>query len=97
MHLAARRAALSLLLVFAACRTGGVPAPAPSAAAAAGSDAALAGLAAVGLPLQARDRRAGLRPPPAARRAILGFPLVVLLLLALTILLVLVPMEKPAG
>ena len=34
MHLAARRAALSLLLVFAACRTGGVPAPAPSAAAA---------------------------------------------------------------
>jgi len=59
--------------------------------------AALAGLVVVGLPLLARDRRAGLRPPPAARRALLGFPVVVLLLLALNILLVLVPMEKPAG
>lgn len=69
MHLAARRAALSLLLVFAACRTGGVPAPAPSAAAAAGSDAALAGLDAVlWLQTAAEARAAALATFAAATR-----------------------------
>jgi hypothetical protein len=59
--------------------------------------AALAGLAAVGLPLLDRDARGGLRPSVAAHAAVAGFPVVVLLLLALAILLAVVPMEKPAG
>jgi hypothetical protein len=58
--------------------------------------AALAGLALVGLPLLECDALGGRRPPAAARRAVLGFPVVVLLLLALTILHVLVRMERPA-
>ena len=59
--------------------------------------AALAGLAAVGLPLLDQDAREGHRPPAAARWAACGFPVVVLALLAFTVLLVIVPMEKPAG
>jgi hypothetical protein len=59
--------------------------------------AALAGLAVVGLPLLDRDGGTVRQPPAAARWAALGFPLVVLLLLAFTVLLVMVPMEKPAA
>jgi hypothetical protein len=59
--------------------------------------AALAGLAAVGLPLLDHDARQGRRPPAAARWAALGFPLVVLAVLALAVALVMIPMEKPAG
>jgi hypothetical protein len=59
--------------------------------------AALAGLAVVGLPLLDRDAREGHRPRAAARWAAYGFPPVVLLLLIVTVLLVMVPMEKPAG
>jgi hypothetical protein len=59
--------------------------------------AALAGLAVVGLPLLDRDTREGRPVPAAARGAVCGFPLVVLLLLVVTLLLVMVPMEKPAG
>jgi hypothetical protein len=59
--------------------------------------AALAGLAAVGLPLLDRDAREGRRPHAAARWAAYGFPLVALLLIAVTVLLVVVPMQKPAG
>jgi hypothetical protein len=61
------------------------------------SYAALAGLALAGLPLLDGDAREGHGPAAAARRAALVFPLVVLLLLTFTILLVMVPMEKPAG
>jgi len=59
--------------------------------------AALTGLAVVGLPLLDRDAREGRRVPGAARGAACGFPLVVLILLVVTVLLVMVPMEKPAG
>lgn len=59
--------------------------------------AALGGLAVVGLPLLDRDAGEGHEARAAARGAALGFPLVVLLLLAFTVLLVMVPMEKPAG
>lgn len=59
--------------------------------------AALAGLAAVGLPLLDRDAREGRRAPAAARWAALGFPLVVLAVLALAVALVMIPMERPAG
>jgi hypothetical protein len=59
--------------------------------------AALAGLAAVGLPLLDQDAREGRRPAAAARWVAYGFPVVVLALLAFAVLLVLVPMEKPAG
>jgi len=59
--------------------------------------AALAGLAVVGLPLVASDLREGRRASGAVRLAILGFPVVVALLLAVTILLAVVPMEKPGG
>ena len=59
--------------------------------------AALAGLAGVGLPLLDGDAREGRRTPAAARWAAYGFPLVVLAVLALAVLLVMVPMEKPAG
>lgn len=59
--------------------------------------AGLAGLAAVGLPLLDRDAREGRRPPAAARWAALGFPLVVLAVLALAVALVMIPMERPAG
>ena len=59
--------------------------------------AALAGLAALGLPLLDGDAREGRRPPAAARWAAYGFPLVVLAVLALAVLLVMIPMEKPAG
>jgi hypothetical protein len=59
--------------------------------------AALAGLAAVGLPLLDSDAREGRRPLAAARWAVYGFPLVVLAVLAFAVLLVMVPMEKPAG
>jgi hypothetical protein len=59
--------------------------------------AALAGLAAVGLPLLDRDAREGRRSPAAARWAAYGFPLVVLAVLALAVALVMLPMEKPAG
>ena len=61
------------------------------------SYAALAGLAAVGLPLLDGDAREGRRPPAAARWTAYGFPLVVLAVLALAVLLVMIPMEKPAG
>jgi hypothetical protein len=61
------------------------------------SYAALAGLAAVGLPLLDRDAREGRQPPAAARWAALGFPLVVVAVLALAVALVMIPMEKPAG
>jgi hypothetical protein len=59
--------------------------------------AALGGLAVIGLPLLDRDAGEGREARAAARRAALGFPLVVLLLLATTVLLVMVPMEKAAG
>jgi len=59
--------------------------------------AALAGLAAIGLPLLDGDAREGRRPPAAARWVAYGFPLVVLAVLAFAVLLVMVPMEKPAG
>jgi hypothetical protein len=59
--------------------------------------AALAGLAALGLPLLDRDARDGRPTPAAARWAVGGFPLVVLTVVVFTILLVMVPMEKPAG
>ncbi len=59
--------------------------------------AALAGLAVVGLPLLDLDRRRGGRTPAAARWAAYGFPLVVLALLAFAVLLVTIPMERPAG
>jgi hypothetical protein len=59
--------------------------------------AALAGLAAVGLPLLDGDAREGRHPPAAARWAAYGFPLVVLAVLAFAVLLVMIPMEKPAG
>ena len=59
--------------------------------------AALAGLAVGGLPLLDRDAREGRRPHTAARGVAYGFPLIVLLLLVVTVLLVMVPMEKPAG
>jgi hypothetical protein len=59
--------------------------------------AALAGLAGVGLPLVAGDLREGRRAPGAVRTAVLSFPVVVALLLAVTILLAVVPMEKPGG
>ncbi len=59
--------------------------------------AALAGLAVVGLPLLDRDARERGRPPAAARWAAYGFPLVVLAVLALAVLLVTIPMERPAG
>ena len=59
--------------------------------------AALAGLVAIGLPLLDRDAREGSRTPGAARWAALGFPLVVLAVLALAVALVMIPMEKPAG
>jgi hypothetical protein len=59
--------------------------------------AALAGLAVVGLPLLDRDAREGGRTPAAARWAAYGFPVVVLAVLALAVLLVMVPMERPAG
>jgi len=69
MHFAARRAALSLLIVLAACRTGGAPAPALPPAAAAGSDAALAGLdAALWLQTAAEARAAALATFAAAGR-----------------------------
>jgi hypothetical protein len=58
---------------------------------------ALAGLVAVGLPLLDRDARQGRRTPAAARWAALGFPLVVLAVLALAVALVMIPMEKTAG
>jgi hypothetical protein len=58
--------------------------------------AALAGLV-VGLPLLDQDAREGHEAPAAARWAAYGFPLVVLALLVFTVLLVMVPMEKPAG
>jgi hypothetical protein len=59
--------------------------------------AALAGLAIVGLPLLDRDATEGRPTPAAGRWAAYGFPLVVLLLLVVTVLLVMVPMERPAG
>jgi hypothetical protein len=59
--------------------------------------AALAGLAAVGLPLLDGDAREGREPPTAARWSAYGFPIVVLAVLALAVLLVMIPMEKPAG
>lgn len=59
--------------------------------------AALAGLAAVGLPLLDRDAREGRQPPAAARWAAYGFPLLVLAVLTLAVALVMIPMEKPAG
>jgi len=59
--------------------------------------AALAGLAVVGLPLLDRDARERGRTPAAARWAAYGFPLVVLAVLALAVLLVTIPMERPAG
>jgi hypothetical protein len=59
--------------------------------------ATLAGLAVLALPLLDRDAREGHRPPAAARWALYGFPLVILAVLALTVLLVMVPMEKKAG
>ena len=59
--------------------------------------AALAGLVAVGLPLLDHDARQGRRLPAAARWAAVGFPLVVLAVLALAVALVMIPMEKPAG
>ena len=59
--------------------------------------AALAGLAAVGLPLLDRDAREGRHPNAAARWAAYGLPLVVLGVLAFAVLLVTIPMEKPAG
>jgi hypothetical protein len=59
--------------------------------------AALAGLVAIGLPLLDRDAREGRRTPRAARWVVLGFPLVVLAVLALAVALVMIPMEKPAG
>ena len=59
--------------------------------------ATLAGLAAVGLPLLDGDTREGRNPPAAARWAAYGFPLVVQAVLALAVLLVMIPMEKPAG
>ncbi len=59
--------------------------------------AALAGLAVLGLPLLDRDAREGHRPPAAAQWALYGFPLVILAVLAFTVLLVMVPMERPAG
>jgi hypothetical protein len=59
--------------------------------------AALAGLVAVGLPLVDQDAREGRAPAAAARWAAYGFPLVVLAVLVFTVLLVMVPMEKPAG
>ena len=58
---------------------------------------ALAGLAAVGLPLLDGDAREGRHPPAAARWVAYGVPLVVLAVLAFAVLLVMVPMEKPAG
>ena len=61
------------------------------------SYAALAGLAAVGLPLLDSDARGDRRPPAAARWAAYGFPLVVLAVLALAVLLIMIPMEKPAA
>jgi hypothetical protein len=59
--------------------------------------AALAGLAAVGLPLLDADAREGRHPPAAARWAAYGFPLLVLAVLAFAVLLIMIPMEKPAG
>jgi hypothetical protein len=59
--------------------------------------AALAGLAAVGLPLLDGDARDGRRPPAAARWAAYGLPLVVMAVLALAVLLVVIPMERRAG
>ena len=59
--------------------------------------AALAGLAAVGLPLLDQDAREGRRTPRAARWAAFAFPLVVLAVLALAVALVMIPMERPAG
>jgi hypothetical protein len=41
--------------------------------------------------------REGRRASGAVRLALLGFPVVVALLLAVTILLAVVPMEKPGG
>jgi hypothetical protein len=61
------------------------------------SYATLAGLAVVGLPLLDRDAREGGRTPAAARWAAYGFPVVVLAVLAFAVLLVMVPMERPAG
>jgi hypothetical protein len=59
--------------------------------------AALVGLAVLGLPLLDWDAREGRRPPAPARWAVYGFPFVVVVLLVFTVLLVMVPMEKPAG
>jgi hypothetical protein len=59
--------------------------------------ATLAGMAVVGLPLLDREAREGRETPAAARWTVCVFPLVVLALLVLTVLLVLVPMERPAG
>jgi len=59
--------------------------------------AALAGLAGVGLPLLDGDARQGRRTPAAARCVAYAFPLAVLAVLALAVLLVMIPMEKPAG
>jgi hypothetical protein len=53
--------------------------------------AALAGIALIGLPLVASDMREGRKSPGAVRAALLGFPVVVALLLAVTILLATVP------
>ncbi len=61
------------------------------------SYAALAGLAVVGLPLLDRDARESGRTPAAARWAVYGFPLVVLAVLVFAVVLVTVPMERPAG
>lgn len=59
--------------------------------------AALAGLAVVGLPLLDADARGGRPTPAAARWTAGGFPLVVLAVLLLSVLLVIVPMERPGG
>jgi hypothetical protein len=59
--------------------------------------AALAGLAAVGLPLLDHDAREGRQASAAARWAAYGFPLAVMAVLVLAVALVMIPMEKPAG
>jgi hypothetical protein len=52
---------------------------------------------ALGLPLLDGDARAGRPTRAAARWAACGFPLVVVAVLVFAVLLVMVPMERPAG
>jgi hypothetical protein len=58
---------------------------------------ALFGLLAIGLPLLDRDLREGGEPPAVARWVAVAFSLLVIAVVVLAVILVMVPMERPAG